>query len=127
MGSRKTIIWGAIMAMLAVSIGAFGAHGLKNLLEANGYLATFETGVKYHFYHALGLLLVGILQNQKPALIILEKASLAMLIGIFVFSGSLYTLCLTEIKWLGAITPIGGVGFILAWGMVVWGFIKEKP
>lgn len=120
MNHKNTIIWGAIMAMLAVGIGAFGAHGLKELLEANGYLPTFETGVKYHFYHALGLLIVGILQKKFPQAKLLASASVMMLLGIFIFSGTLYALALTEIKWLGAITPIGGLGFIFAWGLIAW-------
>ncbi|NLR91351.1 DUF423 domain-containing protein [Flammeovirga agarivorans] len=112
--SRNIIIVGSIFCALAVAIGAFGAHGLKGVLEANGRLETFETGVKYHFYHGLGLLLLGALAD-KIEQNWLKWAAVFMVIGILIFSGSLYILSITGINWLGAITPIGGVGFIAAW------------
>ncbi|WP_281616107.1 DUF423 domain-containing protein [Flammeovirga sp. SubArs3] len=112
--SRNIIIIGSIFCALAVAIGAFGAHGLKGVLEANGRLETFETGVKYHFYHGLGLLLLGALAD-KIEQNWLKWAAVFMVIGILIFSGSLYILSITGINWLGAITPIGGVGFIAAW------------
>ncbi len=125
MHSRQIIAWGALMAGIGVGIGAFGAHSLKPLLIENGVLDTFETAVKYHFYHALGLILLGILYQLFPEKKAIKTASTAMLLGIFIFSGSLYTLCLTGIKWLGAITPIGGVGFIIAWGLVMVAMWKK--
>ena len=113
------------MAALAVGIGAFGAHGLKDILTENQRLETFETGVKYHFYHALGMILIGILmfhiQNNMIA-----NGGIAIFIGILIFSVSLYVLSLTNIRWLGAITPLGGLAFLIGWGMVAWGIWKAK-
>lgn len=120
------IMWGAIMAALAVGIGAFAAHGLKSFLVENGVLDTFETGVRYHFYHAIGLIITGLALEVFPAMTRLRAAGLAMLLGILVFSGSLYVLCLTGIKWLGAITPIGGLGFIFAWALIAWEYFRAR-
>lgn len=117
------LVAGVIMAALAVGIGAFGAHGLKNILEANQRMETFETGVKYHFYHALGMILIGILMFRIPSPL-LQQAGLALFIGILIFSLSLYILSLTNIKWLGAITPIGGLAFLIGWAMCAWAILK---
>ena len=102
--SKLFLILGSINAMLAVILGAFGAHGLKDRLTDQA-LAIFDTGVQYHFYHALGLI---------PASGIRYSAWL-MLAGIVLFSGSLYILALTGIRQLGMITPLGGICFIAAW------------
>ena len=126
MRSRTMIAAGSLMAALGVGIGAFAAHGLNSFLVENGVLDTFETGVRYHFYHALGLLLLGIISEAFPQYKRVKVAGLAMLIGIFIFSGSLYALCLSGVKWLGAITPIGGVGFIVAWALVAWDFFGNN-
>lgn len=105
---------GAISFLLAVAIGAFGAHGLEDILISNQRSNTFETGVKYHFYHSVAILIIGLIAskykniNFKPVVYLL-------FIGIIVFSGSLYALSITNIKILGAITPIGGFSFIIAW------------
>ena len=107
---------GAIILAAAVALGAFGAHGLEELLEANGRTDTYETAVKYHFYHGLGILLIGILKKQYKTGF--EWACKSMLLGVIIFSGTLYLLSLTNITWLGAITPIGGVFLILAWILV---------
>ncbi|MGB0522846.1 MAG: DUF423 domain-containing protein [Flammeovirgaceae bacterium] len=119
------LVAGMIMAGLAVGIGAFGAHGLKEVLTENQRMETFETGVKYHFYHALGMILIGILMFHisNP---LLGKAGLALFIGILIFSVSLYVLSLTNIKWLGAITPIGGLAFLIGWGMCAWAVLKAE-
>ncbi len=93
----------------AVILGAFGAHGLEQTLEANGRVDTWETAVFYHFIHAVMLWLVADRPNVN------SKAWWAFLIGIGIFSGTLYALSLTNIKWLGAITPIGGVSLIVGW------------
>ncbi|WP_226391033.1 DUF423 domain-containing protein [Penaeicola halotolerans] len=113
----------AILGFLAVSIGAFGAHALEATLTENGRLDTFETAVKYHFYHALALLLVGLLMRDHDSKY-LSYAAISFVMGIVIFSGSLYTLSLTNIRILGAITPIGGVGFILGWIFIFLGFWK---
>lgn len=115
----NTIQIAGILGGLAVAIGAFGAHGLEALLESNGRTETFETAVKYHFYHALAILAVGIWQRIEKTDKRLNTAVWMFLIGILIFSGSLYALSLTGISWLGAITPIGGLAFILGWVFVV--------
>ena len=104
----------AIMGALAVGIGAFGAHGLKAVLETTERTETFETAVKYHFYHALVLLVLAIWM-RKEALKPLKLSFYFFVAGIFIFSGSLYVLSLTGITWLGAITPLGGLAFITGW------------
>lgn len=115
-----------LLGALAVGIGAFGAHGLEPLLEANGRTDTFETAVKYHFYHALAILAVAIWHHFQPERSLLAKAIWAWLIGILIFSGSLYILSLSGISWLGAITPLGGVAFIVGWLMLVWAAKSPK-
>lgn len=111
----------AIFGALAVAIGAFGAHGLKPMLEASGRLETFETAVKYHFYHSLALFGLGILALVRPEWKKLNLGYWGFSLGILIFSGSLYVLCLSGITWLGAITPLGGVAFILGWLGLLWG------
>ena len=110
----------ALLAALAVALGAFGAHALEARIEAD-LLETFETGVRYHFYHALALMITaavaGHFQNQRLA----RVAGWLFVAGIVIFSGSLYLLALTGIRWLGAITPIGGVAFLAGWGCLAWG------
>lgn len=107
---------GCIAALLAVALGAFGAHALKTRI-APELLSVYHTGVEYHFYHALGLILVGLAASQLSDSIWLRGAGWAMLAGILLFSGSLYLLALTGLRWLGAITPFGGVAFLAAWGL----------
>lgn len=104
----------AILGVLSVAIGAFGAHSLKEFLVSEGRLDTFETAVTYQFYHTLALFGIGILMT-KYEIKMLKNAALSMITGIVIFSGSLYVLCFTGIKVLGAITPFGGVAFILGW------------
>ncbi|MDI1322598.1 MAG: DUF423 domain-containing protein [Algoriphagus sp.] len=115
MTGKQIIQSAAIFGAIAVGIGAFGAHGLKAVLEETGRIETFETAVKYHFYHSLGLFLIGILALLKPDCKGLSFSAICMILGILIFSGSLYILSLTGITWLGAITPLGGVAFILGW------------
>lgn len=118
---------GAILGLIGVALGAFGAHALKNMLEATGRSATFETAVKYQFYHALALVLVGILIQLFGSNLTMVKllgwSGNSLLIGTLIFSGSLYVLCFTGITWLGAITPIGGVAMIVGWALLFWAFL----
>ncbi|MBC3784013.1 DUF423 domain-containing protein [Spirosoma utsteinense] len=118
---------GAILGLIGVALGAFGAHALKNMLDETGRTATFETAVKYQFYHALALVLVGILLQlfgSNPTIAkLLGWSGNSMLIGTLIFSGSLYVLCFTGITWLGAITPIGGVAMIAGWALLFWAFL----
>lgn len=97
---------------LAVSLGAFGAHILEGVLSLER-MKTWETAVLYHTWNALGVILIEIISKLYE--IKLKRVSTMLLLGIFIFSGSLYTLCITDIGWLGAITPIGGIFLILAW------------
>jgi uncharacterized membrane protein YgdD (TMEM256/DUF423 family) len=117
---------GAIALALAVSLGAFGAHQLRGRLDAYS-LDVFERAVFYHFVHALGLLLVSLLARagsispQAGA-----RAGWLLLAGIVLFSGSLYVLAISGARWLGAITPLGGVSFIAAWILLAWAAIQHK-
>jgi len=104
---------GCVFGFLAVALGAFGAHGLKNILDDYS-LGIYKTAVDYQMWHSLALLAVGLLsRNNNPAL--LKYSGCAFSFGILVFSGTLYLLALTKIKWLGAITPIGGLSFLIGW------------
>ena len=117
MTQKFILISGALYSALAVIIGAFGAHALKATLEATQRLDTFETAVKYHFYHSLGLLIIGLLWYKIPHKF-LTYAAWSHTVGLILFSGSLYILCLTNNGKWGAITPLGGLAFILGWILV---------
>ncbi len=117
------IIIGSVLAALAVSIGAFGAHGLKSKVSSED-LVIFETGVRYQMYHSLGLILIGILGFHFSSNIIQLPAAL-FIIGIIIFSGTLYLIPLTGLRWLGAITPIGGTALIAGWIALVYNIIKS--
>lgn len=110
---RLWIVIGAVSAFVSVAAGAFGAHALKARLTPD-MLTIFETGNRYQMYHSLGLLAVGLLAASRPSGL-LNGAGWAMLVGILLFSGSLYALALSGIRVLGAITPLGGVGFLVGW------------
>ena len=115
MNGKQLIMLAGLSGAIAVGLGAFGAHGLEDTLAATGRADTFETAVKYHFYHTLAIALIGIIKLTKPNWKSLVFASWSMVFGIFVFSGSLYILSLSGVTWWGAITPLGGVGFIMGW------------
>lgn len=110
---KDWIVTGALLAGVAIGLGAFGAHGLKNRITID-YLTVFETGVKYQIYHALGLMLIGILAFHFPSEP-LHIPCVFLVTGICLFSGSLYVLSITGIKWIGAVTPFGGLSFIIGW------------
>jgi uncharacterized membrane protein YgdD (TMEM256/DUF423 family) len=105
---------GALTAMLSVVLGAFGAHLLEDRLTADA-LDVYETGVQYHMFHAVGILLIALLIDRLPSQKLAIWAARLLLIGIVLFSGSLYALALSGVKVLGAITPLGGVAFIAGW------------
>lgn len=109
---------GAVAAFVAVALGAFGAHSLRNKLSPD-MLAIFEVGVRYQMYHALGLIAVAWGINRWPEAN-LNSAGWAFIIGIIIFSGSLYILSTTGIRWLGAVTPLGGLAFLIGWAIMVW-------
>jgi uncharacterized membrane protein YgdD (TMEM256/DUF423 family) len=121
--AKLFLVVGAIAALLAVAFGAFGAHALKTRI-APELMPVYRTGVEYHFYHALGLMLVGLAAFHLPESAYLRSAGWAMLTGIALFSGSLYLLALTGLTWLGAITPFGGTAFIAAWALFAAAVIK---
>lgn len=117
----------AISAMVAVAMGAFGAHGLKHILSAD-MLAVYKTAVTYQMWHALGLAAIAILQQTAEASKLLCWAGWLMFAGIILFSGSLYLLTLLNLKWLGMITPIGGMAFITAWLLLsIYAAKKTSP
>lgn len=110
---------GAILAAISVAGGAFASHALKDRLTERA-LEIFETGTRYQMYHSLALLLVALFLSQsQTGQSFLIGAGIAFLVGITLFSGSLYALALSGIKWLGAITPLGGVAFLIGWGCLV--------
>lgn len=125
MTSRNTLIAGSLLGMLAVMIGAFGAHGLKPILVSTGRLETFNLAVEYQFYHALALVGTGILSLNVSSKKF-NYAALSFLVGIFLFSGSLYFLSLLNKPFMGAITPFGGVCFILGWLFLLLGIVQNK-
>lgn len=117
--ARLYLLIGAINGFLAVALGAFAAHGLREVLDA-AHLHTFETGVRYQMIHALALIGTGLLLRQ-PASRLLSIAGWAFLIGIILFSGSLYWLALGGPSWLGPVTPLGGLSFLLGWALLAIG------
>lgn len=104
----------AVSGMLSVVLGAFGAHGLRNRLDDYA-MGVFETAVQYHMVHSLALLAVGMIALSQPQAALLRSSGWLFLLGIAIFSGSLYILAITGLRWLGAITPLGGLAFIAGW------------
>ena len=135
MPNRIALFLGALLAALAVGLGAYGAHGLENTLLKLGYEADivkrmdwFATGVHYHLYHALGILTAALIAESASPTRWLRVAPLLFLLGILLFSGSLYTMTLTPAswRWLGAIVPLGGVAMITGWICVAYGALTSK-
>ncbi len=117
---------GAALAGLAVAAGAFGAHAIQDSIT-QAELATFDTGARYHMYHALALLVVGRLLSRRPNALLRASAWL-LIAGIFLFSGSLYGLALTGEKALAYVTPVGGAAFLIGWGcLAVGSLLPPKP
>ena len=112
--AKSTIALAAISGLVAVTLGAFGAHGLENTLSER-MMEVWQTAVQYQFYHTLALLLVATIMLQVQPSRLLNAAAILFLLGILIFSGSLYILALSGITWLGAITPIGGTLFMIGW------------
>ncbi len=104
----------AVLCFVAVALGAFGAHGLRSTLEAHGMLDVWNKAVFYQFIHAIALLVLALYGTIN------RGACLLLLIGIFLFSGSLYLLALTNVRWLGAVTPLGGLCFLAGWAWLVF-------
>lgn len=122
---KKAIISGAIHGFLAVALGAFGAHALDGVLSTYGE-GIWDTAVQYQMFHAAGIILAGILMhpNLFGPLRSLRNAVICMNVGVFFFSGSLFVLALTEIGKFGAITPIGGVFFLIGWVLIIVTAVK---
>ena len=112
--AKLFLFLGGANAALVVILGAFGAHALKTRLSSD-MVAIYHTAIQYHLFHALGLIAIGLLAAWLPGSSYLKWAGWTMLLGIVLFSGSLYVLSVTGMRWLGAITPLGGVAFIAAW------------
>lgn len=123
LSAKWALVTGAVFGFLSVALGAFGAHALKDYLLETNRLTTYETAVQYQMYHALALVLVGIIGLQFPPLR-LEWASTLFLAGICIFSGSLYILCASGVKMWGAVTPVGGLCFLAGWLLMAWKLLK---
>jgi len=122
MTAKIVLTLGAVTAFLGVALGAFGAHALRSRLSEQ-LLGTWETAVQYHLVHALGLLVVGLTLLHSGPAPLLRWSGGFMLAGMVLFSGSLYLLCLSGVRWLGAITPLGGTALLVAWvlfAVAVW-------
>ncbi len=115
---------GCVLAGAGIALGAFGAHGLRSRIPAER-LAVYETGVRYHLVHALALLAVAWSAERLPARPT-EAAGWLFTAGVLVFSGSLYALAISGIRWLGAITPIGGVCFLSGWAILAWTAFRAR-
>ena len=122
--AKLFLILGSSIAGLAVAIGAFGAHALKSILETTNRLETFETGVKYQFYHALALIILGLIMHKFDHKMF-AWSGYAFIIGIILFSGSLYILSLSGVNKWGAVTPLGGVAFLIGWITLIIGITKS--
>ncbi|RJX67527.1 DUF423 domain-containing protein [Vibrio sinensis] len=126
MNSKLMLTIGGTLAGIGVALGAFAAHGLKTMLSPY-LLDVFATGVQYQFIHAIAILLCGILLQFKlspKGRKYFALAAICFIIGVFCFSGSLYALALTGIKWFGPITPFGGLFFMLGWGLFVYAALQ---
>ncbi|AHN20442.1 DUF423 domain-containing protein [Lysinibacillus sphaericus] len=123
---KKFIVTGALHGFLAVALGAFGAHALKDVVDEYG-LSIWETAVQYQMFHATGLLVIGLLMSSKLLGEVkqLKLAGIFFNLGIVFFAGSLYVLAVSGIKVLGAITPIGGVLFLAGWVLIIVSALKH--
>ncbi len=122
--SRLAILLGAGNAILAILLGAFAAHAVRDSLSVK-MLSVFHTAVDYHLYHALGLIIVGLLISQRPNNLLLNASVVTMLMGLVIFCGSLYALSLSGLTWIGMMTPFGGIAFMVSWILVLFAFIKR--
>lgn len=125
MQQNRFLFIGSVLGMLAVILGAFGAHGLEKLVDAR-MLQRFHTGVEYQFYHALALLLIGILQGQMRHRW-LDYAGYAFVLGVLLFSGSLYLYVLSGVTKIAIVTPFGGMAFIIGWLLLALAVRNHKP
>jgi uncharacterized membrane protein YgdD (TMEM256/DUF423 family) len=123
--AKLFILFGALAGAAGVALGAFGAHALKARL-APDMLAVWQTAVQYHFWHALGVVAIGIVvATSLPGSTALKWAGWLMLAGLVLFSGSLYVLAFTGARWLGAVAPFGGAAWIVAWVLFAWAVLRS--
>lgn len=122
---RAILVIASLSGALAVMLGAFGAHGLRGWLTPE-LMAIYQTGVQYHFYHTFALLACGVLAYNGMDNNAIRVSAYAFIVGIIVFSGSLYVLALTDLRWLGAITPIGGGAFVIGWTALAIGVMRSN-
>jgi len=120
---EKFLILGGLLAAATVALGAFGAHGLKSILDPAS-LATFETAVRYQMYHSIALCLCGIVPSERPGRVLVSAA--LFLAGIFFFCGSLYIIIFTGVRQFGAVAPLGGLSFIAGWIVFALAAFKAK-
>ena len=120
----KTSRIAGIVGFLGVALGAFGAHGFKSILEQNGTVPIWQTSTLYHLVHAVVLLVLAARSSSDRAV---PGSFWFFLVGVAIFSGSLYTLALTNIRWLGAITPLGGVSLLIGWALVTLNGFGKQP
>jgi uncharacterized membrane protein YgdD (TMEM256/DUF423 family) len=125
MDSSRLMVIGAVFAGVGVAGGAFGAHMLKPVLDTT-LLGVFETAVRYQMYHALALCLIGSMSGRYPSTRVAAVGWL-FVIGVVLFSGSLYVLALSGIRWVGAFTPLGGTALIAGWTLWAWTVMKKRP
>ena len=125
MNQKQTLLSGALLGLLGIAFGAFGAHALKEFLLHNGRLETYELAVRYQFYHALALLMIGLLMEKFGAATF-RSSSLLILGGVILFSGSLYLFAFTNTTAFAMITPFGGVLMLLGWGWLTYAIISKK-
>lgn len=122
--AKYLIFLGSLNAFLAVGLGAFGAHGLKTRITPD-LLDVYHTGVQYHMFHALGLILVGIIAHWLSESNLIIWSGGLFLAGIIIFSGSLYVLSISGIRAFGAVTPVGGIAFLIGWVLLAWASLKN--
>ena len=118
------LVAGASFGATGVLFGAFGAHGLRSKLSAE-MLAIYQTGIQYHMFHAVGLMIIGVVFQWVNNSIYMLWAGSSMVLGILIFSGSLYLLSITGMPWLGSITPIGGLAFLVGWLLFAYAVFKQ--
>ncbi|MEP6936246.1 MAG: DUF423 domain-containing protein [Nitrospirota bacterium] len=123
--AQRFLLIGAILAGFGVAAGAFGAHALKEILDVP-MLQVFETATRYVMYHAFGLCIVSWAIDRYPEQR-LEKSGWLFMLGVLLFSGSLYVVSLAGIRWMGAVTPIGGLAFMAGWILLGWGVWRDGP
>jgi uncharacterized membrane protein YgdD (TMEM256/DUF423 family) len=122
--AKRSLLTGSLLLGIVVLIGAFGAHGLKNMVVP-AKLVTFETGVRYHFYHAFGILFLGLLNLSLPSLKTLTSFY-SFLVGILLFSFNCYFYVLSDVKVYAMIVPVGGLLFVLGWVALFWNILKLR-